>query len=186
MSAIKLSSRYAKALLDLAIEQKSLDVVLKDMEMFEAAIAASADLRMVLKSPIITGDKKIKLLEKVFTSNISDLTLKFIRVMVNKGREPYLVDIAESFITLYNRQMGITPVKITSAVELGQEQLDKLVAKVKKEVGLETVQLSTAVDPELIGGFVLQFGDKMLDTSVANDLVNLKKQFDNKEYIKQF
>ena len=182
MSAIKLASRYAKSLMDLTLERGSMETTMADVKHLREVIRTNNDLRVLLKSPIISPYKKLKIVEKVFDSNVSELMMAFMKIMITKGREPYLLDITDAFIILYNGQKQITPVKITSAVGLEQATIDKLVAKLKKETNIVNVELTTAINSDLIGGFTIQYGDKMLDASIAKDLNTLKKQYTTGAY----
>ena len=106
-------------------------------------------------------------------------------LMVNKGREPYLLDITTAFTEQYNVYKQITPVKIISAVELNQSVVDELVAKIKKEANIVNLELTTAIDPALVGGFRVQYEDKLYDASISTELEDLKKEFHSNEFTSQ-
>ena len=185
MSATKLSARYAKSLLDLAIEKNALSSVVDDMTLLKETIHRSHDLRILLQSPIIGPAKKLKILEKVFAGRIGEFTHTFVILMVNKGREPYLLDITTAFTEQYNVYKQITPVKIISAAELDPKLVDELVAKIKKEANIVNLELTTAIDPTLVGGFRVQYEDKLYDASLSTELDDLKKEFHSNEFISQ-
>jgi F-type H+-transporting ATPase subunit delta len=96
MSVSQVASRYAKSLLDLAIEQGKTEVVKGDMANFKEALK-SRDLYLLLKSPIIYPTKKISALKAVFEGKLDALTMSFFELTIRKGREPLLVDIADEF-----------------------------------------------------------------------------------------
>ena len=96
-----------------------------------------------------------------------------------------MANIATSFISQYNTHNHITPVKLTMATALDQREVDKLLEKVKKEAGLEKLELTTEVDESLIGGFVLQFEDKLFDASVSKGIGILKNNIQDNSYIKR-
>ncbi|NDE05607.1 MAG: F0F1 ATP synthase subunit delta, partial [Flavobacteriia bacterium] len=96
MSNIRLSSRYAKSLISLAAERGETDVLLKDMLHIASSIRASKDMQVMLASPVISGDKKLKVLFSVFTE-LNKTTHLFIELIVSKGRERDLGEIAQSF-----------------------------------------------------------------------------------------
>lgn len=177
MSVSQVASRYAKSLLDLAIEQGKTDVVRADMATFKEALK-SRELVLLLKSPIIYPGKKISVLKAVFEDKVDRLTMAFFDLSVKKGRESLLVDIADEFKALYNRHFNIALVKVTSAVALNEATKDQILSKVKTMVGADKqIQLETKVDPALIGGFIIQYDDKLYDSSVAYQLNKLKQTF---------
>lgn len=181
----RLATRYAKSLLDLAQEKGQLEAAHKDMASIESVIRSSPELRVFLKSPIVAADKKIGVLNKVFAGSISDITSKFMTLLVNKGREAFLYEIAQAFNTQYNTLKNITPIKLTSAVKLDQATIDTLIADLRKRENLGDVQLTETIDESLLGGFVLLYGDKQIDTSVRSSLQKLRNLVSDDSYIKK-
>src|SRR5215471_6201543 len=117
----RLSARYAKAVLDLAIERNQLDTVYNDMLFLDAACRGSRDLVNLLRSPIIKADKKGKILEAITAGRVSDVTASFNRLLLAKEREAYLPEIAASFIEQYKEYKGIRTVKLTTATAVGED-----------------------------------------------------------------
>src|SRR6187455_3025266 len=97
----RLASRYAKSLIDLAVEQKALEVTLKDIQLIDATIRGSRELALMLKSPVIKADKKDAVVNAVFSGRLTPLTQAFIRLLTFKGREDVLGEVASSFIAQY-------------------------------------------------------------------------------------
>lgn len=184
MSALRLSSRYAKAIIVLAQEQNNLEAIHKDMLFLSDSIESVRELELVFKSPVINADKKQKIFNAVFGGKLDKLTDAFIEILIRKGREPYLLDVCKSFIKQYNSINKITPVKIKSAVELSDKVVEEILSKLRNISALENTTVEQEVDPSLIGGFVLQYEDKLYDTSISNNLRDIKQLFDNKEFIK--
>jgi len=185
MSAIKLASRYAKALLDFAVEKGKLDEVYKDQLYLSKVVKASKDFNHMLGSPLITTDRKLKAIQSALGGKVSDLTMQFLKLMLKKSREVYLREVAESFLFQYDEYKRITQVKITSAVPLEQTQIEALLNKLKQQAQLENIQLTTEVDESLLGGFVLQYGDKQYDASIARQVNVLKKDLESNEYLRK-
>jgi F-type H+-transporting ATPase subunit delta len=183
MSAVKLASRYAKSLIDLAIEKNELPQVFADMQYTDGVLSISRELVVFLKSPVIKADKKQNVVEALFKDKVSEVTLAFFNIMIRKGREGYLPDVIKSFRTLYNTNKHITPVKITSAVKLEDSFVKDIVAKLKLDAHLETIEITTLVDESLIGGFIVQWEDKMIDNSISRNIKTLKKELSNNQYI---
>lgn len=179
----RLSARYAKALLDLAIEKGQLDTVYNDMLFLDAACRSSRELVSLLRSPIIKVDKKGKILEAITAGKISDTTASFNRLLMGKEREAYLPEIASAFIDQYKAYKGIRTVKLTTAAPVGEEVKHAILEKLKSARGIQQVDLRTEVNAELIGGFVLEIGDELVDASVAFELNNIRKQFQNNDFI---
>ncbi len=185
MSAIKLASRYAKALLDFAVEKGRLDEVHKDQLYLSKVVKASKDFSHMLESPLISTDRKMNAIQSALGGNVTDLTMQFLKLLLKKSREVYVKDVAESFLFQYDEYKRITQVKITSAAPLEQAQIDALLNKLKQQAQLENISLTTEVDEALLGGFVLQYGDKQYDASIARQVNVLKKGLESNEYLKQ-
>lgn len=183
MSAVKLASRYAKSLLDLAVEQNQLEAVHKDILYCDAVLKASREFTLLLKSPIIHSDKKLSIINSVLGTNVGALTLSFFKIMVNKRREAYLVDITKEFIRQYNVVKNITPIKVKSAVALDAETLNSIISKVKAQASLKDTEVTVEVDESLIGGFIVQYEDKLVDASVSKNLKQLRKDLSDNKYI---
>ncbi|MBL7898062.1 MAG: ATP synthase F1 subunit delta [Crocinitomicaceae bacterium] len=173
MKGNKVASRYAKALLDLAVEKNSLEQVNKDMVHVAQVLVDSKDLAAVLGSPVISPDKKTTILDAVFEKNISPMSIGFLRLIVKKTRAGILPEIADSFISHYKKHNNILDVYLTSAVVLDGAVKDKVLAKVKAKHNGQ-INLIEKIDPSLIGGFVVRMDDNQLDASIANQLTNLK------------
>ena len=107
----------------------------------------------------------------------------FINLLVKKGREIDLPEIAAAFIDQYNTIKGIHKVKLTTAVPVSETIKKSIEAKVQKEKGLGTIELETAVDEKLIGGFLLEFNNNLVDTSILRDLKDIKKQFSKNLFV---
>jgi len=177
MSVSQVASRYAKSLLDLAVDQGKTEIVKADMANFHEALK-SRELVLMLKSPIIYPDKKLAALKAIFEGKMDPLTLAFFDLSVKKGRESLLIDIADEFTTQYNTKFNIALVKVTSASALNESTTEQIMSKVKGLIGAgKTIQLETKVDPALIGGFIIEFDDKLYDSSVAYQMNKLKQSF---------
>jgi F-type H+-transporting ATPase subunit delta len=185
MSAHRLASRYAKSILDLAVERGALDTVYQDIMLLDRTIESSRELRVFLKSPIVPTDKKQEVFAKLFGGKMEEITSKFITLLTAKGREGYLHEIASAFIIQYNVIKKITPVTLTSAVKLDQATIDSIVLGLKKKENLTEVQLTETVNPDLIGGFILQYGDYQIDTSVRSSLHQLHTVVADDSYVKR-
>lgn len=182
MSSYRIASRYAKSLIDLAIEQGKLDRVLEDINSFEKA-THNRDFMLLLRSPIVKADKKEKVMDALFKDKLDPLTHSFLQIIVRKGRESQLAEIAQEFINQYRDIKGISIVEVISAEPLAQDIIESIRRKlVGSKLTHGNIEFRTSVDPDLIGGFVISFEDKLYDASIKHQLDELKKQFSGKEY----
>jgi len=182
MTNPRLATRYAKSLLDLSIEQNSLEAVNADMKYLQQITKSNPDFVALLRSPVISADKKNKIIAAVTEGKVSNLTTLFIKLLTEKARESNLPEIVGAFGDQYNKLKNISKVKITTAVPISDELKDSIIAKVKSSVSGE-IELETAVKEELIGGFKLEMGGTLIDASVLKELHDVRKQFLSNEYI---
>jgi F-type H+-transporting ATPase subunit delta len=179
----RLAARYAKSLIDLSIEKDQLEKVFADMQWLQDVCKGSRDFVNMLRSPVITADKKEKIVDAVTTGNINEITKAFTHLMIKKGRESNLPEVAAAFITQYKVKKNIYRIKLTTTAALSDDLKNAIVNQIKATSDMQNIELETTVDENLIGGFVLQAGDKLIDTSIAYDLKNIAKQFDNNDFI---
>lgn len=179
----RLASRYAKALLDLAIEKNEVEPVFADMQWLQQVCRQNRDFVNLLRSPIIKADTKKKIIGAVSAGNIGEITNGFITLLISKTREANLPEIIDAFIEQYKAYKNIYSVTLTTAVPVNDAVKNSIVNQVKTSTGYNNIELLEKVNPELIGGFVLEIGDKMVDASIAYDLKEVAKQFKNNDFI---
>ncbi|HWB27484.1 MAG TPA: ATP synthase F1 subunit delta [Chitinophagaceae bacterium] len=177
MPSPRLAARYAKSLIDLATDRGQLEQVYADMLYLQAVCKQSREFVNLLRSPVVKADKKESILTAVTKGKISGLTDAFNTLLVKKGRESDLPEMVTSFIGQYNAIKGIHKVKLTTAVPVSDDIKSDIVNKVKATSGIESIELETATNGSLIGGFVLEFDNNLVDASVLRDLKDIKKQF---------
>jgi F-type H+-transporting ATPase subunit delta len=180
----RLAGRYAKSLVDLAVEQNMLEVVYTDMKYLRDLCKQSKDFTNLLRSPIINGEIKEKIVKTILENKIGKLTFSFIDLLVKKGREQSLPEIAYSVIAQYNEIKGIHIVKLTTATPTSEELKQAIVTKVQTDTKLQKIELETVVDESLIGGYQLDYKGNFVDASIARDLRDIKKQFQKNIYIR--
>lgn len=181
----RLASRYAKSLLDIATEQNSVEETLKDMQLIDAVVRHNRDFVVMMRSPVIKADKKISIINAVFAGKITPLTLTFIQLLINKGREQNIDEIATAFISQYRESKKIKMVTLTTATSVNTAVVDTLKAKLAAAFNGSSIEVETKVDPSLLGGFVLDMGDRQLDASILRDLNDIRKQFTKNLYVSQ-
>lgn len=175
MSVIRVAHRYAKSLVLLGQETKTLDALQEEVKSMLQLIKSSKDLKFLLHSPIIKLQKKKAILNKLFEGKISDTLLRFIDLVVEKNRENVLPEILATFLEECNRIKGITQVTVTTAVAMKEDFVNSIMDILKKEFGLSKVELTTEVDEDIVGGFMLEFDNKRYDASVSHQLDRLRQ-----------
>ena len=179
----RLANRYAKSLIDLAQERGQLETVYADMLFLQQLCKSSREFVAVMKSPIITSDKKNNVLKAISEGKVSEITQLFNKLLVSKGREFELPEIVNAIIDQYNEINDIHKVQITTAVEMSETLKQEIVNKVITETGFSKVELESKIDDKIIGGFVLEYNNMLVDASVLRDLKDIKKQFDKNLFV---
>ncbi|MDQ3192141.1 MAG: ATP synthase F1 subunit delta [Bacteroidota bacterium] len=185
MKGTIVASRYAKSLLDLALEQAKIEQVKEDMQYIVDACRESKDFSNFVKNPIIKTDKKIAVFKEVFAGKVGDLSQAFIELLCKKRREQNVEDIAKEFLKQYNKHKQVMTAVITSASGI-DENIRQRVLKMITDSTKWEVELVEKVNPDFIGGFTLQFDDKRIDTTLLHKLEKLKREFKENPYIKNF
>lgn len=174
MKGTKSASRYAKALLELAIEHNKVDAIAGDMN-FLLQTAENRDFELFLNSPLINTEKKINILAEVF-GQFEEITSKFVNLVTRNRRDYMLPAIASSFNQQVKEYKGIVPVTITSAVALNEKTKNDIIGKISATVSGKTVEITEVIDKEIIGGFIVRMGDQQIDASIASQFNNLKQR----------
>lgn len=181
----RLATRYAKSLISLSMEKNILEEVHADMKYIQGVCTMSREFTNLLRSPVIKADKKESIVRSVTKDKVSKLTETFLDLLIVKGRESNLPEIAQSFIGLYNEMNGIHYVKLTTAVPVSEELKKEITDRLHREAGLEKVELQSKVQENLIGGFILEFNNNLVDASILRDLRDVRKQFSKNIFIQQ-
>ena len=182
----RVSGRYAKTLLDLAAERGTLEEVKANIDSFREA-TENRDLYLLLKSPIVKPDKKKLILQTLFGSQFDELTMSFINIVVDKGREELLPDIASAFEEQYRKHNHISSVKLITAQPMSEAALNEIKSRVLNSTATDDkIEVEVSVNPDLIGGFILEFDNKRYDASIRSKLQGLKKEFKDNPYTPTF
>jgi len=182
-----LATRYAKALLGLALEQNKLEEVQTSMSALATTTSGSKELANLFRSPIIKADKKVNIVnalaEKMGTD---DMTRGFINLIINKKRDVFLPEIFTAFQEQYKVHKNIGTVELTVADNLSDEMKNKIMESIKSQLNGQEIDLTIKVDEKLIGGFVLEANNNLFDGSIARDLKDIKDQFLKNIYVPTF
>jgi F-type H+-transporting ATPase subunit delta len=182
---IRVSARYATALFEIAVETKQLDVVHKDMMLVRQVVEDSRDLLLVFRSPLVNVDKKISVLNEIFQSKVSKLSLMFLTLITKKGRAICLDAITDSYHGMYMAFHNIKTVYVESASALEPAAKEKLKMILASHTGC-IIDIVPQVKPDLIGGFRLKYDDFMYDLSIKRRFLLLRKEFERNIYEKKF
>ena len=166
--------RYARAAFDLAEDTKVLDVVHGDVANLKALLLSSAELRTFVTSQVYKSDVKLKGLLAVAKSlKLNDLTQKLLGVLAANGRLDHLFPFITAFDKLYAAKKGIVSAEVTSAVPLSDAQLADLNKTLGQALG-QSAEISTRVDPAILGGLKVRVGSRLFDASLKTKLDSLK------------
>lgn len=165
---------YASALFEVASEAKSIEVVEAGLDAFSALINESADFTRFLRSPVISHEEKVPVMELILDKvKAPDLVAKFFKTVARHGRLFALPQMILQFKHLSAEARGEITAEVTSAAPLSKAQLTSLAETLQGEIG-KTVTLETRVDPDLIGGLVVKVGSRMIDSSLRTKLTAMK------------
>jgi len=174
-----LAKRYAQALFDLSLENKLEEKVAADMRLVGSVLEENRELRRVLANPVLHDDKKVKILNKIFESDLTELSLRFFSLLIRKRREVYLETICQAFEDIYLDFKNVVNAELTTAMG-SDNKIRKEVVEKLKAITDKTIVLAENVDEEIIGGFVARLGDYQYDASVATQLRKLRKKYAEK------
>jgi|AntAceMinimDraft_16_1070373.scaffolds.fasta_scaffold18859_3 F-type H+-transporting ATPase subunit delta len=177
MKTTKITTRYAKALFELAIEQNIAEQVNKDMQFIIDIYKSNKDFKLMLLNPTIKPDKKQNILKKIFENHLHKVSLNFLIIITHKRREAFINGIAGQFINLYKEYKGIKTIALKTAVKVDDNIRKNLILLLKKQTNSE-IELIEKTDKNLIGGFILSTDDKQFDSSISNKLQRISKELD--------
>ncbi|NOR86965.1 MAG: ATP synthase F1 subunit delta [Bacteroidales bacterium] len=184
MNQSRLANRYAKALFELALEQKNLEAVGESMLLISQTIRENTELAQMLKSPIVKLEKKEKVMQRLFAKDTDPMSLKFMMLVAKKSREEYLAYFANEFTEIYKDYQGLVDAWVTSSSNIEKEVRDQLLILLNKISG-KTVLLKESVNSDLIGGFIVKIGDYQYDASTKTLLRRLKDDFSKNLFVPQ-
>ena len=173
--------RYAKALMQLSIEKNCLQSTYKDMLLLDSVCKENKEFRLLLSSPIINSKKKLEILTQIFDSEISNLTKSYISIITNKKREALIPEISLSFLKQYKTHSNIQEATIITSTKISQKTREKAVRYIEG-LGVKKVELIEVVNESIIGGAIICIDDKQLDLSIANEISELRKNFNKNTY----
>jgi F-type H+-transporting ATPase subunit delta len=170
----EVGERYAKALFDLALDAKAVDKVREDLDALRDMIAGSADLRRLLTSPAFTAEDKGKALDALAAkAEFNPITGKFLGLLAQNRRAAALGAVIAGYRRLHDKYRGVVAAQVTTAVALTAAQ-EKGIAQALAQALGEEPEISTAVDPSILGGVKVRVGSRLFDASLKTRLDSLK------------
>jgi F-type H+-transporting ATPase subunit delta len=169
-----IAGRYATAIFELAQEEKSLDIVERDFAALRKAIAESTDLASLVRAPIFSRDDQKKGMDAILRRmEAAPLTSRFVLLLASKRRLFALTDIIRGFNAMLSKQRGEVDAQVTSARPLKDSEVEELKKVLKSKLGRDA-RLDAKVDPNLLGGLVVQVGSRMIDSSLRTKLEGIR------------
>jgi F-type H+-transporting ATPase subunit delta len=165
---------YARALFEVAKENDALDRVHDELGEFADALAEDRNLQVFLFSPYFSSEEKKKGVSSI-VSDADERTLNFLELLAERHRMPALFRIRRSFDAMWADENKLLPVTVTSAVELDEELVNSIGERIEEQTG-RRVELSSNIDPDVLGGLQVRVGNMVLDATVRNRLEQLRKQ----------
>jgi F-type H+-transporting ATPase subunit delta len=177
MRNVRVARRYARAIMSVIEENgKELDRSVADLELVGATLRGSRELRVLLRSPVISAPRKRAVLRALFSARVGPLVASLLELLVAKQREHLLLDIIEQCQMLRDESLGVVNVLVTSASDLSGAQQKQLQKELERYTQ-KTVRLQLARDAALKGGIVVRIGDTVLDASLTRQLQILRARF---------
>ena len=178
MAQLKIARRYTKALFDLSVEQASLQEVYQSLQSVDQAVKNSLELRQFLSNPVTSKSQQKNVLEALFKDRVHGAVLQFLFFLIDKKRLGHLENVFQCFDTFYLEHKSIVRAKITTAMEMEDGQLNRLVKKLETNTR-KKILAQPVIDPAILGGYKIQMGDRVFDDSFATQLERFHRNLIN-------
>jgi F-type H+-transporting ATPase subunit delta len=165
---------YARSLFEVAEEHDKLDVVREQLGEIADTIAEQHDLQVFFFSPYFSTEEKVEGLSRAM-QDADESVVNFLDLLIEKHRMPALFRIRREFDALWEEENRLLPVQVTSAIELDEGTVRQIGDAIGEQTG-RRIELTSEVDPDILGGIVLRVGNSILDASIRNRLEKLRKQ----------
>lgn len=166
--------RYAKALYKFALEHGNSKQVYEEMKAVNQAFISNPGLQKVLANPFVSREDKAALLKSAAGDKVENDYLGFVKLILDMHREEFAWRMALAYRDIYRKVNNISQVKITTAIKFNDDEMQKLYELVKKSFPDSTLEISDAVDPDIIGGFIIDVDDSRMDASISNEIEQLR------------
>jgi F-type H+-transporting ATPase subunit delta len=170
----EIANVYARSLFEVAKEASKLDEIREQLDEIADAISEDHELQVFFFSPYFSSEEKKEGLRK-FLTDVDPILLNFLDLLIDNHRMPVLFRTRSIFDSLWEKENDLLPVSVTSAVDLDEDTVRNIGDRIGEQTGRK-VQLSSSVDPDLLGGIVVRVGNSIIDASIRNRLEQLRKQ----------
>jgi len=181
MNNYRININYAKALFMLATDRQQADRVADDMRLVGGVVKDNHELGTVFANPTIPYIRKSAVVEALFGDTVSDETMAFLRFVVKKNRSVNLRGISEAYLDIYRESKGIVLGELVTHQETDDSAKDYVRRLIEEYTGKQ-VELHTAIDPKMLGGFKMEFDHNMYDARLRTKILKLRKEFAKNEY----
>ena len=173
-----IARRYAQALYEEAEQNRQVEQVDEDMALIRDTMAASRELVLLFESPVVSRQKKERVIRQLFEQRLQPLTQRFLFLLIEKQRENFFPGIVHAYRALRDRQLGVVEARARAAQPIGPAEMEKLAGALERMTG-QRVRLQVELDPALLGGLVVRVGDTVYDGSVRHQLESLRDQLEH-------
>lgn len=174
----QIASTYAQALYDLAKEENRTECILQQMNALQEAFDAEPEFLRLMGAANLSKEERCGILDESFRGRAEPYVLNFMKILTEKGYMRHFSDCAKAYRDAYNLDHGILPVKAVTAVPLSEDQILRLTEKLKKITG-KSIDLTSRVDPTVLGGVRLDYDGKRVDGTVSSRLDAVSKMLKN-------
>ena len=181
MKNVKLANRYAKALYEFSLEKEALEMVYQDALLIMNILKNNREFNSVMESPIIPGSTKSKVFAAIFEEHIHEIMFKFLKLVLEKKREPVLLTILKEFAKYYYQFHNIKIVDFVTAQPISEIIIEKIRLIIQEKTG-GSVEIKPIFDPDVIGGFIIKVDDFVFNNTILKDIHALKREFSHNVY----
>ncbi len=181
MQRTRAAKRYAKALLDFAIEKQQPDIVFQEMTSLLKVMDENIEFQRLLLSPIVKSNIKRNVMLQIFPDK-SDLVRQLVEVLVRNKRLSLTKAIAKSYITQYHEYKQRRIAYVTTAEPLSEVLKERFLLKIKDLTGNSNIELRNKVDTTIIGGFIVRIGDYQYNASISSKFSAIQRNFEENLY----
>ncbi|WP_025688604.1 F0F1 ATP synthase subunit delta [Paenibacillus zanthoxyli] len=173
------AKRYAKALFEVAVEEKKTLEVEQELKALVSALASNNDLQRFISSPKISGEDKLAVLKKALEGKLSVIVINTLELLVERGRMSILSDLLDSYVKIEGESLSLADATVYSTYELDEREKKAVTEEFGALSGRE-IRVTNVVDKSLLGGLKVVIGDTLYDGSLAGKLERLEKSFNDK------
>jgi ATP synthase F1 delta subunit len=170
----EIAAVYARSLFEVAQEQNKLDTVREQVGAFADALDDTRELQVFFFSPYFSTQEKQDGLGRAVT-DADDTVVNFLKLLIENHRMPVIFRVRRGFDELWLKENKRLPVQVTSAVTLDSATVDQIGARIAEQTG-QRIDITSTVEPDILGGLVIRVGNSILDASIRNRLEQLRKQ----------